>query len=133
VIIGTKHRCDWPNCPATIEAPNYAAWAHDYDWEWRDNGHKIVCPTHRFKSTEELQKALAVANAPDDTRDLEPENRLADVICPQCRKPFRLVWNDYTKMKGEWAKQTLIITECPSGGVFAVSIDCPHCDYVEEL
>jgi hypothetical protein len=59
---------------------------------------------------------------------LEPGIRLADVICPQCKKPFRLTWNDYSD-----TPQTLITRECPSGGIYDVSISCPHCDYREEL
>lgn len=53
---------------------------------------------------------------------------LKNVICPQCEKKFRLMWNDYHN-----APQTLIIRGCPSGGVYDVSIRCPHCNYEEEL
>jgi hypothetical protein len=60
-------------------------------------------------------------------RPLEPGVRLADVICPQCKKPFRLDWNGYT------GPLTLDIRDCPSGGVYNVTIRCPHCGYDEEL
>lgn len=61
------------------------------------------------------------------------ERRLRDQVCPQCQKPFRLVWNDYTRIGGEYTVQTLHVRSCPSGGVYDVSIRCPHCDYGEEL
>ena len=60
--------------------------------------------------------------------ELEPGSRLSDVVCPQCKKPFRLYWNDYGPHK-----MTLMIRGCPSGGIYDVSISCPHCDYEEEL
>lgn len=53
--------------------------------------------------------------------------RLRDVICPQCRKPFRLAWGEFEK------PLTLVIQGCPSGGIYNVYITCPHCDYREEL
>jgi DNA-directed RNA polymerase subunit RPC12/RpoP len=61
--------------------------------------------------------------------------RLADMTCPQCGKEFKLMWNDYTKVGigGGFVPQTLIMRGCPSGGIYDVSIRCPHCDYVEEL
>lgn len=61
---------------------------------------------------------------------------LKNVVCPQCKKPFRLIWNDYTHISGtkdQWHKQTLIIRGCPSGGIYDVAIRCPHCDYEEDL
>lgn len=61
------------------------------------------------------------------------ERRLKDCVCPQCNKPFVLVWNDYTKIAGDYAKQTLILRGCPSGGIYDVIIACPHCDYEEPL
>ena len=57
---------------------------------------------------------------------------LKHVVCPQCKTPFKLRWNDYV----EWDLKepvTLIIRGCPSGGVYDVSIHCPHCNYEEEL
>jgi hypothetical protein len=67
--------------------------------------------------------------------DEKKESRLRDAVCPQCRKPFYLNWNDYTHINGKYvdAKQTLIMRGCPSGGIYMVFIECPHCDYVEEL
>jgi len=56
------------------------------------------------------------------------ERRLRDMNCPQCRQPFELNWNDYNDRP-----QTLILRSCPSGGIYDVSIACPHCDYTEEL
>ena len=53
---------------------------------------------------------------------------LKNVICPQCGKPFKLVWESY----GE-ERHTLILRGCPSGGIYDVTIGCPHCDYEEEL
>ena len=61
-------------------------------------------------------------------KEIEPWKRLSDVVCPQCRTPFRLIWNDYADFQ-----QTLDIRDCPSGGVYDVTIRCPHCDYREEL
>ena len=61
------------------------------------------------------------------------ERRLRDVECPQCGKPFRLVWNDYTHTVGDAQEVSLRIHDCPSGGVYMVTIECPHCTYTEEL
>jgi len=64
-----------------------------------------------------------------------PED-LKNVVCPQCKKSFRLIWNDYTSMpdtRFEYYQQTLKLRGCPSGGIYGVSIACPHCDYEEEL
>lgn len=58
---------------------------------------------------------------------------LKNVVCPQCRKPFRLVWNDWTTIDGESPKQSLMLRGCPSGGIYDVYIACPHCDYEERL
>jgi len=57
----------------------------------------------------------------------EPQ-RLRDMVCPQCRKSFELAYNGYPEKP-----ETLHLRSCPSGGVYDVSISCPHCDYVEEL
>lgn len=54
--------------------------------------------------------------------------RLKDVLCPQCKKPFKLTWNDY----GD-EPCTLVVRDCPSGGVYDVFIECPHCHYKEDL
>jgi len=61
------------------------------------------------------------------------EKRLKDQTCPQCGEAFRLIWNDYTTIDEKTQKQTLIMRGCPSGGIYDVSISCPHCDYEEEL
>jgi hypothetical protein len=63
-----------------------------------------------------------------DTRPLEPGLRLADVICPQCEEPFRLRWERYAA-----EPCTLCLRGCPSGGIYDVSIECPYCDYKEDL
>jgi len=54
--------------------------------------------------------------------------QLKYVICPQCKKEFRLTWDDY----GD-TPQSLNLRGCPSGGIYDVTISCPHCDYEEEL
>ena len=59
---------------------------------------------------------------------LEPGLCLRDVICPQCKEPFRLTWNDYSD-----TPETLKLVGCPSGGIYCVRIRCPHCDYEEDL
>ena len=85
------------------------------------------------------------------------ERRLRDQTCPQCGKGFRLRWNDDTATPGSGThalhltndplagllppimvpnkldKQTLMLRGCPSGGIYDVAINCPHCDYEEEL
>jgi rRNA maturation protein Nop10 len=64
---------------------------------------------------------------------MEKNPDLKHVICPQCGKEFRLAWNNYSYELKEDRSRTLIIRDCPSGGVYDVSISCPHCDYEEEL
>lgn len=59
---------------------------------------------------------------------LEPGVRLADVLCPQCKRWFRLKWQSWDEFP-----ETLILRGCPSGGIYDVSISCPHCDYEEAL
>lgn len=61
------------------------------------------------------------------------ERRLKDQVCPQCAGEFTLNWNDYTRIGGVDQKQTLLISACPSGGIYDVNISCPHCDYEEAL
>lgn len=64
----------------------------------------------------------------DWDEEVEQERRLKDVVCPQCKQPFTLVWAEYHSRP-----TTLILCGCPSGGIYSVSISCPHCDYEEEL
>lgn len=64
-----------------------------------------------------------MADEPDDD-----EPRLKDMECPQCRKAFVLIWNDYSDKR-----QTLFMRGCPSGGIYDVAIKCPHCNYEEPL
>ena len=52
---------------------------------------------------------------------------LKHVVCPQCKKDFKLTWD------GDYNNQPLVIRSCPSGGIYDVSIKCPHCDYEEDL
>lgn len=54
--------------------------------------------------------------------------KLEDVVCPKCEKEFKLAWQDY----GE-SPVTLSAKGCPSGGIYDVSIKCPHCEYEEHL
>jgi hypothetical protein len=71
----------------------------------------------------------------DDDSELSgyPLNRdLRHVLCPQCRKPFKLRWND-DYIDGVFLPNTLIIRGCPSGGIYDVHIACPHCTYEESL
>lgn len=63
---------------------------------------------------------------PDPPRHV-PE-RIRDVTCPQCKQPFELSW-----MLEGMKPWTLRISDCPSGGIYGVSIECPHCNYEEEL
>lgn len=64
--------------------------------------------------------------------------RLRDMTCPQCRKPFQLrwqdtEWTDYRRIGLRRVDVTLVIRDCPSGGIYDVLISCPHCDYEEPL
>ena len=62
---------------------------------------------------------------------------LKHVVCPQCRESFVLRWEEYTMAElstSDYERPiTLLIRGCPSGGVYDVSIHCPHCDYEEDL
>lgn len=57
----------------------------------------------------------------------DKHKRLKDQVCPQCKNAFELNWD------GGSDKETLILRGCPSGGIYDVSIRCPHCDYEEQL
>jgi len=64
--------------------------------------------------------------------------KLSEMTCPQCSKPFVLTWKDYgydekTRQVNSGTGSTLDMRGCPSGGIYDVSISCPHCDYEEEL
>ena len=64
--------------------------------------------------------------------------RVADEIkhvrCPQCKQSFQLIWNSHTRGFDEkWLPQSLFMRGCPSGGIYDVSVECPHCHYEEEL
>ena len=65
------------------------------------------------------------------------KNRLRKMTCPQCKKPFVLNWegDGYADHDGKWVKQqnSLRLRGCPSGGIYDVYIECPHCDYREDL
>lgn len=68
----------------------------------------------------------------DKQFDLDDFGKCLRIVeCPQCHKKFGLAWNDYSYVNG--TPQTLHIRACPSGGIYDVSITCPHCDYKEEL
>ena len=55
------------------------------------------------------------------------------VTCPQCKVPFELVW-DNTDYRGvQQGKSTLHVRSCESSGVYGVSVECPNCDYREEV
>jgi hypothetical protein len=58
-------------------------------------------------------------------------NQLKVMVCPQCVAEFVLRWEDY--MHCDDKPVTLIIRDCPSGGIYDVCIRCPECDYEEEL
>lgn len=78
----------------------------------------------------ERPMALGDREDPDSEGDqvnAVPE-RARDVTCPQCKRPFELVWNGALE-----TPETLVIRSCPSGGVYDVRIECPHCDYEEPL
>ena len=64
----------------------------------------------------------------DENPEELDERRLKDMVCPQCKKEFILRWKDYAD-----ESTTLVIRGCPSGGIYDVSICCPHCDYEEAL
>jgi hypothetical protein len=65
--------------------------------------------------------------------------KLSQTVCPQCRRPFILTWNDYSynheTLEFNSGKQgaTLVMRGCDSGGIYDVSIHCPHCNYEEGL
>ena len=68
--------------------------------------------------------------AKKNIRHEQEDDGHARVECPQCRKTFRLIWNDYSF--GD-TKQTLSPSSCPSGGIYDMKVSCPYCDYEEEL
>lgn len=68
-----------------------------------------------------------------EPEDIEPGARLRDVVCPQCKKPFRLRWESESISENTYRPTTLSLRGCPSGGIYAVEIHCPHCNYEEEL
>ena len=47
--------------------------------------------------------------------------------CVKCGQTFRLVYDEYP------TPTTLEICYCESGGVYAVSVKCPHCKHEESI
>lgn len=79
-------------------------------------------------------------HAPDWDHKFEPwGSKLSEMVCPQCRKPFILTWNDYSydertkRFNSGDRGSTLEMRGCDSGGIYDVAIACPHCDYREGL
>lgn len=59
------------------------------------------------------------------------KNERVTVNCPQCHKAFALRFaRDFEENE---APPTLVIRDCPSGGIYDVHIECPHCNYEEPL
>lgn len=72
----------------------------------------------------------------DSTEDEIAQQPMRYMRCSECGKPFMLRWNDDGMLKdGTWIHypDTLRIRACPSGGIYGVSIECPHCNYEEDL
>jgi hypothetical protein len=63
-----------------------------------------------------------------DESELSKVPKLKTQTCPQCKAEFNLRW-EYDNGK----RETLIVRGCPSGGIYDISISCPHCDYEEAL
>lgn len=80
----------------------------------------------------EIEKAQRQLNDKENLTKLkcklDGEKSLRIAQCPQCKEEFILAWNDYSDKS-----QTVVVRACPSGGVYDVSIECPFCDYKEEL
>ena len=83
--------------------------------------------SYRDKYADAVSACRALLSLLSD-EEREVERRLKDVVCPQCKQPFTLVWTDYSDRP-----TTLRLRGCPSGGIYSVGISCPHCDYEEEL
>lgn len=64
----------------------------------------------------------------DKNQGRQRPKTLKHVVCPQCGKEFVLTWDDFFDKK-----QSLFVDWCPSGGIYAVYIACPHCAYEEPL
>ncbi len=50
------------------------------------------------------------------------------VICPNCQEEFQLQCDSMDDKP-----DTFVISSCDSGGIYAIYIQCPHCDYKEEM
>lgn len=83
--------------------------------------------TDRQGFIDEIAQALLDFGAAALRQERTKKERVADVTCPQCGGEFRLDWT------GDFRPLTLILRGCPSGGIYDVSIHCPHCNYKEEL
>jgi hypothetical protein len=52
-IITATYACDWPGCTATATGRSLP-----FLWELRCSGEMVVCPSHRFRTSWELEEAL---------------------------------------------------------------------------
>lgn len=62
---------------------------------------------------------------------------IKEVRCPRCGKHFELRWHDYeyNRATGRYVDvpRTIEIGQSYSAGVYLVRIECPHCDYAEDI
>lgn len=107
----------------------YADYLDQRVYEANTIGDGIFDPSEEAKHLRKAKKAIWKAM----TSRSNQEEDLKHVNCPQCKNKFRLTWDDYPSEEGEYLPKTLIIRGCPSGGIYDVSISCPHCDYEEDL
>lgn len=57
-----------------------------------------------------------------------------NITCAKCGKEFRIRWNDSDGFESmEKTPITLNVHSCISGGIYKVSVDCPHCGYEEDV
>lgn len=62
------------------------------------------------------------------SKDQKSDRSLAWVLCPKCGQRFRLEWRH-----DEEHLPTLFVVEKGDGPMTALQIECPHCNYEEDL
>ncbi len=47
--------------------------------------------------------------------------------CQSCDKEFKIIYDEHP------AKMTIKVCACESGGIYGVSVICPHCNHEESI
>jgi hypothetical protein len=106
-------------CPNVGEIPIRGSTAK----EWLDRESQLDLDRKLIARQQETEEGYASREVRELSRDLG-----VGMDCPHCGEWFRLEWRDDEKHF-----PTLFVVEKGEGPMTAVRIECPYCDYEEDL